>query len=201
MQASAKKILVKFLRGENPYLGKVDRRALANWITMFTMVNEFSDPATQLTSFDERNSLRMHRQPPSGWAIWIGTNESLRWHGATSHLAWKEPSELGIPSEARPEPVAPALTIDCQTTAGALGRLFMMSFSTALSGVPLNDISKLMVDRYGLISIWPAREGLVRCRDLGMGDFEAAWVSTALTTMPRRLIYLPWEHEKRPQFR
>jgi hypothetical protein len=80
IQDQVKPILLPMLHGRWPTeISRWDRRILAAWATMFTMVIEFADPATQATTFPDREKFRLNPEPPAGWHVWVGLHSGPLW--------------------------------------------------------------------------------------------------------------------------
>jgi len=98
LQILAKPILLPFVLGKWRALDANETRIIANWITMFTMVIEFADPATAVVPVAQRELFAARdddaRRPPMGWRMWIGLqegNESDFYHFGVASI---NPAEL-----------------------------------------------------------------------------------------------------------
>lgn len=105
-----------------------DQRRLATWAAKTAMTAEFLDPKSAAITFDEREYLKLHREPPKAFFVWAGHYSGNR-HSADLHhhsvrLSFGAPdtAEIGMPPNA-------------QTTLIGLGRLFFQISSSSLAGI------------------------------------------------------------------
>src|SRR5271154_5895906 len=72
LQERAKPAVLPLIQDDWPNLTEFERRSIGAWATMFTMVYEFADIGTLITTPQEREQLRLTRDPPAHWVIWAG---------------------------------------------------------------------------------------------------------------------------------
>jgi hypothetical protein len=145
LQSRAKPFLVPFLQGQWPVLSEWGLRSVVVWITMFSMVFEFRDPATAAIPFNQRDQFRRTRDPLNHWRMWIGKIDANVWRGKTFHtgVGLYEPSMM---------PINPAANL--QITTAAVGKLLIHSFYVPrdvaeIELTPAYDIG------LGITRIWP----------------------------------------------
>ncbi len=119
LQESAKPYIVNLINGWIK-LGYEAQSALSAWSTMFTMVNEFSDPATATVPQGHRTYFMENLAPPPSWTIWIGRLDTrLPQTGGSNHhgaeFFAKVPEEISFTK------------YNFQSTSIALGELFFLT--------------------------------------------------------------------------
>jgi hypothetical protein len=194
LQDQVKPLLLPMLEGRWPELNSPwDRRILAAWATMFTMVIEFADDGTQATSFAEREYLRLALEPPKGWYVWIGLHEGPLWTVGYKHLAWNRPIDTGTND---PRALAVALASnkkEVQCTGWVVGPVFFQTISSSQPGFKVDELA--FAKRHGLRVVWPS-DNLPVERPINMlDDIAADNVSNALlpSYIPRNTIRRAWE--------
>ena len=86
IQVNSIPLLAPLLAGDWPVLDESGQTQIATWMTMFSMVNEFSDPDFVRVPQSARDSfMRSPHTPPAKWSIWIGRYEGNRWRLGTNH--------------------------------------------------------------------------------------------------------------------
>jgi hypothetical protein len=165
LQERAKPILTPLLLGEQPTLAASDQRLIAAWITMVTMVYEFSDPATVAISQAERTTFMNTGEPPANWWIAIGNLKNT--HRQIAHTG------AVMFSGKRPNPLSEKL--NTQVTTGAIGRLIFQAFS---SGFTTIDLTGTTTFGLGLTRIWPTAGHPVRTiRPLNESEAERVYTT------------------------
>ncbi len=82
--------------GEESILTQWDQRRLATWAAKTAMTAEFIHPESAAIAFEEREYLRLHREPPIAFNIWMahydGSQHTTALHqscGRRGHLLWR----------------------------------------------------------------------------------------------------------------
>jgi hypothetical protein len=185
LQDQVKPTLVPILEGKWPdNLSSWDRRVLAAWAAMFTMVIEFTDPRTQATSFSQRENLRLTLEAPKGWYVWIGLHEGPLWKVGYNHFGWGQPREL---TDALPP-------IEMQSTGWVVGPAFFQTLSSTIYGFKANEFA--FAKKHGLSVVWPS-DGRAIVRPINvLDDISADGASSDLLPpdLSRTNIRRAWEH-------
>lgn len=132
--------------GEEAILTPWDQRRVATWAAKTTMTMEFAQPEATAITFEEREYLRLHREPKKTFNIWIG-----RYEGTRHTIAYRHHSAF-IGSPPPPETVVMRNT---QATIIGVNSLFLHVASSSAPGIKLNLESKPTKLR----QIWPPPSG------------------------------------------
>jgi hypothetical protein len=152
LQTNTKPTLEPMLQGRFPSPRDVDRRTLAAWATMFTMIWERADPITAATTEGQRRDFMATRCPLENWAIWMGTFQGRVGRETVFHrgLTVRKPYETDTQS-------------NIQFTLIGVGTCFFLTFST----VEARDFSRFYPKvaqsllRYQLLLLHPAPSALL----------------------------------------
>ena len=133
--------------GEALNLTPWDQRRLSTWAAKTSMTAEFIHPKTAAVTFEEREHLRLHREPPRAFNVWAGHYVGSRYttdlHHHSVHLSVRTPTS---PKTG----VAP----NTQATIIGLGRLFLQISSSSFHGLQMNLKDEATSN---LRRIWPPR--------------------------------------------
>jgi hypothetical protein len=154
LQDAARPILLPLLEAKSAFIRPYQQKLLAAWATMCVMTAEYYAPDLVSIPFDDREYLRLYREPPKEWRIWIGRYLRGRWRGYWIHLS--VPLVEDIP-EGGNDAVPPPNT---QTTTFIVGQVYIHAFSSALS----NITNKWRLDAQGpsiLAQLWPVKESFI----------------------------------------
>jgi len=152
LQTRAKRNVISLASGSPTFLDRADQTALAAWVGMAVMAAEFSTPDKVAISQDDRQHLRLHRELPSNWRVWIAHYVRGDWKGYMAHNVMNLTAEH-VP-EADPEPFSMPNT---QTTTFVVGELFIPAISSVHNGVA-HDFNHRADGSDCLIQIWPASD-------------------------------------------
>jgi hypothetical protein len=187
LQHKAKQHLVPLIRDDWSHIGIAGRAVIGGWATMFTMVNEFADPQTLVTPQDQRDYLRVNRQPPASWCVWIGRYSGFLWNKASNHFLLAGPPAHPLKQGTQ-----------SQSTAFLLDKLFIM---TASSNTEIRTIdAEKFSATYKLCTVWPVSEQHLSKPDSVLDDHEADRASRAF--VPDELQHLvrhAWEVPQWPK--
>jgi hypothetical protein len=195
LQTQVKPILLPMLQGRWPEINSPwERRILAAWAVMFTMVVEFADLNTQATSFSEREYLRLVLAPPNGWYVWIGLHKGPLWRAGSNHFGWANPIML---ADERPETLAAALaahhkpTVQC--TGWVVGPVYFQTISSSNRGFKVDELT--FAKRHGLRVVWPSDNLPIERPVDVLDDIAADNVSKALLPewVSRSTLRRAWE--------
>lgn len=151
LEEELKPTLVVLVQGHSIELTPWKQRRLATWATKTAMTAEFLKPKHAGIKFEERERLRLHREPSANFDVFVGHyhgrlfNTSMAHH--SGHFRYSEP----VPNER----TGPA---NSQATIILLGALFIQVTSTELENARFNlkdeKISKLR-------RIWPPSDNIL----------------------------------------
>lgn len=190
LQNHAKRVLVPMISGQWPTMCDEDQTLLSAWCTMFTMVVEFADLPTLVSTAEERSFLRMNRQPPNNWVVWIGRLKGHRWSGTFNHFGLPDRWTISALSSRLPITEPELVT---QTTAFGVGELFVFTLSTRDPEFRLS--AEGFAERRGVQVIWP-RSDVRRLSqpDRILDDFTADEISSAFVPIVLRShVRRAWE--------
>jgi hypothetical protein len=177
LQERAKPYIVPFLQCRWPVLDEWATRSLAAWITMFTMVFEFSDPTTAAISFEQRDNFRRTRDPINDWKIWIAKINPYAWRGKIFHNGFGIYDVGKAPANAR---------LDAQITTAVIGNLLIHSFY-APADLFVVELTPAYDARLGLTRIWPAKHTPPHCPVRILTDSDAENIRLTLASFISKL--------------
>ncbi|MFK0691777.1 hypothetical protein ACFX5Q_26745 [Mesorhizobium sp. IMUNJ 23033] len=120
-----------------------EQHLLSKWAVMFTMVAEHLDYKTIAVPTEQRRAFAETQCIPENWRVWIGRYQGWRWHGNLIHRA----AAVTQPGDA-------AARMNLQTSAFAVGKLFLLTWNTTVSGLDLIDF--IPPRKAALEAIWPS---------------------------------------------
>lgn len=175
LQEMAKPVLLPLIRGEWKRLNRRERKILAAWAVMFSMVFEFKDVRTVAVPFYQRDEFRQTLIPPKGWQVFIGTYDGAEWMGKIHHKGalCADRHRLAF----APERFDPTSSCNTQTTAFAVGRLFILAASTT---DPIFPINYMKIGRRRLRRLWPPTWLSISKPNASIDDTEADFLANAL---------------------
>lgn len=152
MQEAAKPHLIPLFDGRWPELSTPNQITIAKWVAMATMTAEhISRNRSQITESQARRESLMNGHIPEGWRIWIGRLRhpglATQWIRATFPVVEGPKAPVILNHDAKP---------NMQTTAFAIGRLFVFAFSSAFPEIPAGwDWRSVPLARIRLRQLWP----------------------------------------------
>lgn len=159
VQTAVKNRLIPLLDGKVAFLRPYDQKILAAWATMCVMTGEYYSPEQAAIPFADREYLRLYRESPPGWRIWIGRYVRGKWQGYWVHHSLPILAEEDIP-QGDPNYVPPPNT---QMTTFVVGQLYIHAFSSATTDIThrwqfagVHGIAKTV-----LAQIWPLQESFI----------------------------------------
>lgn len=148
LQTTAKRSVIPLVSGVPTFLNSAQQTNLAAWAGMAVMAAEFATPDKVAISPDDREYLRLHRELPRNWRVWIAHYLRGNWKGFIAHNVLNLTAEL----KSDPEPFSVPNT---QTTTMIVGQLFIHAISS-IHGKVAHDFSHRSDGSDRLIQIWPA---------------------------------------------
>lgn len=149
LEEELKPRLRALILGEVLTLTPWDQRRLATWATKTAMTAEMLHPKSAAVTFREREYLRLHREPPKEFNVWVGhyggSQYTTNLHHHSNHI-----------STGTPTPPKAAVAPNTQATIINLGRLFLQIASSSFRGLQLKLKDEATSN---LRRIWPPREG------------------------------------------
>jgi len=195
LQDQVKPILLPILEGGWPgEISAWERRIVAAWAAMFTMVVEFSDLDTQVTPFRDRERLRLTLEPPGGWYVWIGLHAGPLWTSGFNHFAW--PSTLKSYWKGQIELATTILKAnknDIQSTGWVVGPAFFQTISAGVPGYVVDTFA--FAKRHGLRVVWPSDNLPIERPARVLDDIAADNVTAGHLPhyYPRKTLRRAWE--------
>ncbi|MDF7815169.1 hypothetical protein [Hymenobacter sp. YC55] len=98
IEEGSKNTILSLMNQDEATLTRSQQFELVSWITLMTMVNEFTDLPMRAIPYRERQYLLIHRLPPSDWNIWIGRHQqgqSEDWTQMNGHHGYLVASNTG----------------------------------------------------------------------------------------------------------
>lgn len=151
LQKQAKPLIGQLVRGEWPQMGPAERRLVAAWCTMFTLVLEMADPARCVTTQAKREAFAKNQRPLPRWAVYVGWMvPGDVWNGGFVH--WAVP-RITLMNGGE---IQETITINQQFTAAVADRLYIQTWSDDWDQpeVDHRELARLA----GLSLIWPNDE-------------------------------------------
>ena len=131
LENELKPLIKTLVLGEAITLTPWGQRRLATWAAKTSMTAEFIHPKSAAVTFEEREYLRLSREPMKTFNVWTGHYRGSRYTAALHHHSVLLLS--GTPTSA--ETLMPPNT---QATIIGLGGLFLQISSSSLAGVKFN---------------------------------------------------------------
>jgi hypothetical protein len=145
IENSSRDIIASLMKDERTILSQDEQIKLAYWITLITIVNEFTDIKNKAVPYQQRKYFQENKTPPEGWLIWIGRYNGTQWDQLIKHIG------LTFLSPGSAEDAASEIS-DTQVTSFAVGKMFAFVISTSRDE-SYSKLSKFQPK--GLIKLWP----------------------------------------------
>ena len=148
LEESTKEFLVSLIRGESFVLTAEQQRILAFWITIPTVLWEFTQASSQVISPEERLAIYKKREPPPNWRIWIGQYIGKDWNTRYRHHGLRL-----VDSRTAHTDIVGLIPPNFQTSTLQIGEFFINVMS---SGVP--EMATIPADTFTpprMTRIWP----------------------------------------------
>jgi hypothetical protein len=153
IQDQVKPTLLPMIHGKWPSPFSIwDRRILAVWGTMFTMVVEHADSNTQASTFEERERLRLWLEPPPNWFVFIGLKSGPMWQIGFNHFGW-DSMKTALSEAISPAGALAAGEKEMQSTGWIVGPLYFQTFSSRLPEFIFDPLA--FAEKHGLRLVWP----------------------------------------------
>jgi len=170
LQDAAKPRLLPLLDARPSFIRPYDQKIIAAWAAMCVMTAEYYQPDLVAIPFEDRDYLRLYREPPKNWKIWIGRYLRGQWKGYWTHHSVLITENIPDPP---PDPLHHPNT---QTTTFVVGQLYIQTFSCALPKIT----DKWSLDRQGpsiLSQLWPVKESFIAWPTNDIRDSDAYRIS------------------------
>jgi hypothetical protein len=149
IEEEAKETLIPLLQGRHKTLLVNNRKRLAKWITLKSMIIDAEEITDMVFTNTIRVSFKDKGEIPRELKIWIAHHRDETWYSGLHHQ-----STRGVPS-LRDASLFPSGK-NIQTTAIGLGQLFVFVFYAAVPDVELKmNIGEIFPRR--AVQIWPLR--------------------------------------------
>jgi hypothetical protein len=158
LQAKAKPILIPLIQGEwKSGLSVQEQTTLAAWAAMYTMVREFAADDMVAVPQEDRDYLRLKREAPPHWFVWIGPFEGIEANAAAWHRSWGlHPAPIASDAVALGDDPQAMPSRNIQTMVFAAGKILFQTFCSAAPGVDFAPRLRSSAAQLGLRRIWPS---------------------------------------------
>jgi hypothetical protein len=147
IEEDVKITFIPLLQGQHMKLLVNNRRKLAEWITLKTMVVDGEEPSDTVFTSTARTSVKDRREMPKLLKIWISHHDDHTWYSGLQHQSMRA-------TPPHSTSLAPGKNV--MTTAIGLGHLFIFVFYSVVPDVQLKmNIGAIFPRR--VIQIWPLR--------------------------------------------
>ncbi|MDN3277787.1 hypothetical protein QWJ07_26220 [Frankia sp. RB7] len=169
METAVKPILLPLMYGQPTLLDRSSRWTLTEWIVLKALVSEHAStrnsPPDPLFDQEARDRFKATREIPSGFRIWIGMHNGLKWQSALyRHSAGLVPFDSPLPSDTRRK--------NTQTITFGLRQLLIYVFATTSTELyalyELNGLSR------HLRPLWPLKDEDIRWKPFYVVDDDYA---------------------------
>lgn len=140
IETNAKDLLTNLMLGKHITLTSNDQKALINWITLTTIMAEYTDLKHQAITTSERELFYNTKEPLPHWRIWIGRYKGTEWIQRYRHQGIAVYSSDNIPNT--------------QSSTFVFDELFIHVASTTVTDMALNLILPKHL-KNKMIQLWP----------------------------------------------
>jgi hypothetical protein len=169
-QDAVKPFLVPMLDAKPALLTPYQQKLLAAWAAMCVMTGEYYSPDLACVPFEDREYLRLYREAPKDWKIWIGRYMRGKFRGYWIHNS--VPLLKDIPEQNDDATLRP----NTQTTTFIIGQVFIHAFSSTEPDIT----SRWRLDALGpkiLAQLWPIKESFIAWPSNDISDRDAEGIS------------------------
>ena len=152
IETNAKDILTNLMLGKRITLTSEDQESLINWITLTTIMAEYTDLKHQAITTIERELFYDTKKSLSNWRIWIGRYKGTEWIQRYRHQGIAAYSSDNIPSTPIP---------NTQSSTFVFGELFIHVVSTTVNDMNLRLILPKDL-KNKMIQLWPIQRQQLR---------------------------------------
>lgn len=156
LQQDAKPILVLFITGQWLALDDAQRKVLAAWATMFSIMLDATHPENSGVSQEERKLLMETLTASPGWLAWMGVG--ARPLAATFiHDGW----QFADLEKVQQLPSGTPVKCNAQTNVFACGYVVFQTFSTHWPSAAAEVLREFLLedaDAFGIRALWPASQ-------------------------------------------
>jgi hypothetical protein len=178
IDSDTKPILLKLLQGLPVTLLRNDRRSLATWLTLKFLVCDAIDPNDSVFDQFVRSDFKASRKIPRGLQIFVGTHNSPEWHVGYRRQTMR--GNLRETPATKAEHLAESQNI--QSTAFGVGRLFSLTFASAIPDIKLNPaVGLIRLTR----QLWPLRDRPIVWPPSHISDSDLETLARVLADLAR----------------
>ena len=145
---SAQTAAYAMIQDESIVIDLNDQIALASWISLSTIMAEFTDPQFAAISSEQRQAFYKSKVPPSNFTVCIGRYRGIDWSGHR----YRHHGGLCLESIQDPATIIDSTIANTQVSFHILNSLLVIVFSSTLA-----DIASIAHDFIpsGMTRIWP----------------------------------------------
>jgi hypothetical protein len=169
-QDAVKPFLVPMLDAVPCLITPYQQKLLAAWAAMCVMTGEYYAPDLVCVPFADREYLRLYREAPKDWKIWIGRYIRGKFRGYWVHNS--VPLLKNIPKASDNTSYQP----NTQTTTFIVGQVFIHAFRSAEPDIT----TRWRLDSLGpkiLAQLWPVKEGFIAWPTNDISDRDAEGIT------------------------
>ena len=165
LESKTKPVLVPMLKNQETQLTQSYQETLALWITVKTIVGEYSEPDIAVTPEIDRHLVKEQGRIPDYYAIYLGH------HSSGSDSAWLRTSMTLALTMDGPDPPLDGYTRNTQSIAFLCGPLFLFVLTMRVNGIKASDfmrlpkLTQIFPPQYSSVR-WPNAESLNK-QDMG----------------------------------
>jgi hypothetical protein len=171
IESAAKPMLTDLILGKARILDNTQQLALSTWITLISIVAEYTDKPTLSIPTHHRRYLMEKNLPPEGWRIWIGAYSGVRWGECHDYR------HFGLAIV--PKNTFHSIRPECNTqfSTFVIGSLLIHAASTTIQN--LTPTFNSIVD-HGLEQIWPSlKQNVTWPTSFALSDEHVDYISDA----------------------
>ncbi|WP_411350098.1 hypothetical protein [Paenibacillus sp. WLX2291] len=177
IETKAKLNLTALISGDKTLLDEEAQLNLANWVTLSTIMAEYTDLQHKAISEDEQKEFYQHKKPLDNWKIWIGKYRGTQWDQRYRHH--------GLMTVKKNTPLPKEKFANTQASTFVLGELFIHATS---STEPLVELTNPYDLRHTMIPIWPLQRQKLRWPPIEV--FTPTFSDEEVNTIADEVIHL-----------
>lgn len=159
LQEQTKPILLPLILREPKTLDEKEQRALAVWITMFSLVYETCFPEYAASTTEQKIAFKIEQEPPQNWTFWCASFDGKFSPVVTSSFGSKNRKPI-VYADARKVNKASLHTFGV----GAVS-LAILSVNSSEAHQAFSQFVTMIIEGAGFIRLWPAIGRVIQITD------------------------------------